>query len=167
MNKTEREMVDILRRGRDEFGYAGVKAEFEAEGTPRRRAPAARRDRRSLRFEAGREGRWLRSRSRPARGQADRRQLHHRADDRDQLRPFEVCAREEQRVSSATKRSTPSSSSTWRRSPATRTATRSPRWRPSPTVCKGSCSAASTSSVHSARAATRSTTTTSPSASST
>lgn len=33
MNKTEREMVEILRRGRDEFGCIGVKAEFEAEGT--------------------------------------------------------------------------------------------------------------------------------------
>lgn len=33
MNKTERQMIDILRRGRDDFGYVGVKAEFEAEGT--------------------------------------------------------------------------------------------------------------------------------------
>lgn len=33
MNKTERQMVDILTRGREEFGVASIKAEFEAEGT--------------------------------------------------------------------------------------------------------------------------------------
>jgi len=32
MNKTEREMVGILRPGRDEFGYVGVEAEFKAKG---------------------------------------------------------------------------------------------------------------------------------------
>ena len=33
MNKREKRMLDILKKGKDKFNYVGVKAEFESEGS--------------------------------------------------------------------------------------------------------------------------------------